>query len=54
MIINTITYFTALMIAFNLMPIPPLDGFKMGEYAVEGFTGKKLSPEQSMKINKIG
>ena len=39
---------------FNLLPIPPCDGFKVLMYLFEGARGKKISFEAQMKIQLAG
>lgn len=39
---------------FNLLPIPPCDGFKVLMYLFEGIRGKKISFEAQMKIQLAG
>ncbi len=51
---NLLALFSLLLLAFNIMPIPPLDGWKVCEFSYEGITKKKIKPETSQKLNKIG
>lgn len=39
---------------FNLLPIPPCDGFKVVMYLFEGIRGKKISFETQMKLQLAG
>ncbi len=52
--INTSVILSALMIFFNVLPIPPLDGWKIAQYTYEGSTKKKIKRETERKISLIG
>jgi regulator of sigma E protease len=39
---------------FNLLPIPPFDGFRVVMYLFEGIRGKKIAFETQMKIQFAG
>ena len=53
-ILELISIYSALLIAFNIMPIAPLDGWKMFENTREAITGKRFSIETTQKLNRIG
>ena len=39
---------------FNLLPIPPMDGFRVVMYLYEGIRGKKIPFEVQMKLQMAG
>lgn len=53
-IIDMIILVSMIMIAFNVLPIPPLDGFKICEAFYVGIKKKEISYETQAKLSKIG
>ena len=47
-------YFSALVIIFNILPIPPLDGWRFMEYSYEGVKKKKIKKSTSTMVSRIG
>ncbi len=47
-------FLSALLLVFNILPIPPLDGFKFANYLFEGITNKRMSVELENRLNRIG
>ena len=45
---------SSMLIFFNLLPIPPLDGYKFYEMTYEKLSKKEISTELKAKLNKIG
>ncbi len=52
--VNVSIILSALMIFFNILPIPPLDGWKITQYTYEGKTKKKIRKETEKKVSMIG
>lgn len=46
--------FSALLIIFNILPIPPLDGWKATQWTYEGLSGKLIKPETEKALTKAG
>ncbi len=53
-IIEFIGAFSLNLAIFNLLPFPPLDGFKIFGIAIEKITGKKLKSSWEEKITLVG
>lgn len=53
-ILQSFVLFSALTIIFNLLPIPPLDGWKVVEFGYEGVKKQKISKTRLEKLYKIG
>ncbi len=51
---NILALLSALLLVFNILPIPPLDGYRFVVYLFEGTTKKKMSSKTASKIDKIG
>lgn len=52
--INLTVIFSALMIIFNMLPIPPLDGWRAVEYGYEGKKKKQISRSTTSTVTKVG
>ncbi len=52
--ITLFAFLSALLLVFNILPIPPLDGFKFANYLFEGITNKRIPIELENKLNRIG
>ncbi len=52
--IDLFIWFSLLVLIFNIIPIPPLDGWKFFEYSYSGIIKKELSNELVNKVSKIG
>ena len=46
--------FSSLMIIFNMLPIPPLDGWRAYEYSYEGVKKKKISKKATSRTMWVG
>lgn len=52
--LRILSTFSIILFAFNIIPIPPLDGFKFCEYTYEKVTKKSMKPETAATVGKIG
>ncbi len=53
-ILTMMAILSALLISSNILPIPPLDGYRFTIYLYEGISKKKLKKETSRLLEKIG
>lgn len=52
--IQMLSVFSILLVSFNIVPIPPLDGYKFFEFTYERISGKRISDKMSLVISRVG
>ncbi len=52
--LSVMAIFSALLISSNIIPIPPLDGYRFSVYLGEGIFKKKMNPKLSQTLDKVG
>ncbi len=52
--LDIIAILSALLISSNIIPIPPLDGYRFSVFLYEGLSKKKMKKETSQLLEKIG
>ncbi len=53
-ILNMIILLSVVLGSFNLLPLPPLDGFKITEAFYNKISGKEIPPELNAKLSRVG
>ncbi len=53
-IVEMLILFSALVIIFNIIPVPPLDGWRFVEYSYEGIKKKKIKDSTAKTVSRVG